>query len=118
MKVKQKASLTFNYKWKVGLVIEQNMTERATIRTIVVFPTALDSSSWMLWSRVVDLQPLLLGLQLCQGLPVLEVGQLARVEPGSKGLDVRDHGRVQLLQGALPSLPLSLLTHNRCSEHG
>ena len=46
-----------------------------------MLPTALDSSSWMLWSRVVDLQPLLLGLQLCQGLPVLEVGQLARVEP-------------------------------------
>ena len=51
-------------------------------------------------------------------LPVLEVWQLARIKPRSKGLDIRDHRRVKLSQGALFSLSLPLLTHNGRSEHG
>ena len=51
-------------------------------------------------------------------LPVLEVWQLARIKPRSKGLDIRDHRRVKLPQGSLFSLSLPLLTHNWRSEHG
>ena len=74
--------------------------------------TALDSSSWMLFvlELVRHLQPLFLSLQLSQGLPVLEVGQLAGVKSRSKRFDVRDHWRVKLLQSAFSSLPLPLLT--------
>ena len=50
-------------------------------------------------------------------LPVLEVWQLARIKPRSKGLDIRDHRRVKLLQSALSSLPLPLLTNHGSSEH-
>ena len=51
-------------------------------------------------------------------LPVLEVWQLARIKPRSKGLDIRDHRRVKFSQGALFSLSLPLLTDNGRSEHG
>ena len=51
-------------------------------------------------------------------LPVLEVWQLARIKPRSKGLDIRDHRRVKFSQGALFSLSLPLLTDNGSSEHG
>ena len=50
-------------------------------------------------------------------LPVLEVWQLARIKPRSKGLDIRDHRRVKLLQSALSSLSLPLLTNHGSSEH-
>ena len=52
----------------------------------------------------------------CQGLPVLEVGELVGVKPGREGLDEGDNGRVASRQPLLPLL-LPLLADNGGPEH-
>ena len=57
-----------------------------------------------------------LSAQDCQGLPVLEVGQLVGIKPGWEGLDEGDDGRVPSRQPLLPLL-LPLLSDNGGPEH-
>ena len=64
-----------------------------------------------------DLLVLPLLLQVGKRLPVLEVGQLGGVEPGAEWLDVGDDGGVEVLGGALPPLPLPLLSHDGGAKH-
>ena len=57
-----------------------------------------------------------LSAEHCQGLPILEVGELVGVKPGREWLDEGDDGRVSSGQSLLPLL-LPLLPDNGGPEH-